>query len=107
VLRGNAQLTTDEAARARFTVQDKTPLLAIRVDASAIELRASPALTRANLWPVRAETDIDPAKLFVEHIKLNKAGGIGAALARASLSVPGVTGLLKKGLDKDYKENLY
>lgn len=107
VLRGNAQLTTDEAARARFTVQDKTPLLVIRVDDSAIELRASSALARANLWPVRAETDIDPAKLFVEHIKLNKAGGIGAALARASLSVPGVTGLLKKGLDKDYKENLY
>lgn len=107
VMHGNARLTTDEAARARFTVQDKTPLLAISVAADAIELRASSALARANLWPVRAETDIDPAKLFVEHIKLNKAGGIGAALTRASLSVPGVTGLLKKGLDKDYKENLY
>lgn len=46
-------------------------------------------------------------KLFVEHIKLNKAGGVGAALARASLSVPGVTGLLKKGLDNDYRDNLY
>lgn len=107
VLRGDAGLTTDEAARARFTVQDKTPLLAISVVADAIELRGSPALERANLWPVHAETDIDPAKLFVEHIKLNKAGGIGATLARAGLSVPGVTGLLKKGLDKDYKENLY
>jgi len=107
VLRGDAQLTTDDDARARFMVQDKTPLLAIRVDICAIELRASTALARANLWPVRAETDIDPAKLFVEHIKLNKATGIGATLARASLSVPGVTGLLKKGLDKDYKENLY
>ena len=107
VLRGDARLITDEAARARFTVQDKTPLLAIRVDISAIELRASPALERANLWPVYAQTDIDPATLFVEHIKLNKTTGIGATLARASLSVPGVTGLLKKGLDKDYKENLY
>jgi len=107
VLRGDARLTTDVAARARFTVQDMTPLLAISVAADAIELRASPTLERANLWPVHAEIDIDPAKLFVEHIKLNKAGGIGAALARASLSVPGVTGLLKKGLDKDYKENLY
>ncbi len=107
VLRGDARLTTDEAARARFTVQEKTPLLAIRVEVSAIELRDSPALARANLWPVHAEIDIDPAKLFVEHIKLNKADGIGAALARASLSVPGVTALLKKGLDKDYKENLY
>ena len=69
VVHGNARLSTDEAARARSMRQDKTSLLAIRVDASAIELRAS-------------------------------------------LSVPGVTGLLKKGLDKvyldkDYKENLY
>jgi predicted pyridoxine 5'-phosphate oxidase superfamily flavin-nucleotide-binding protein len=105
LLHGGARLTTDEAARARFTVQDKTPLLATRVDISTIELRLSPALERANLWPVRDEIDIDPAKLFVEHIKLNKAMGIGATLARASLSVPGVTELLKKG--KDYKENLY
>lgn len=107
VLRGDARLTTDEAARARFTVQDKTPLLAIRVAIETIELRASPALERANLWPVHADIDIDPAKLFVEHIKLDKATGIGATLARASLSVPGVTGLLKKGLEKDYKTNLY
>lgn len=107
VMHGKARLTTDEAARARFTVKDKTPLLTTGVDVGAIDLRVSPALERANLWPVRAETDINPVTLFVEHIKLNKAAGVGAALARASLSVPGVTGLLKKGLDKDYEENLY
>ncbi|QIG78561.1 pyridoxamine 5'-phosphate oxidase family protein [Stakelama tenebrarum] len=107
LVRGQTQLTTDPAARERFTVQDKTPLLAIRVAVDTIVLRDSPALTHANLWPVHATSDIDPTRLFVEHIKLNKAGGVGAALARASLSVPGVTGLLKKGLDKDYKENLY
>ena len=107
LVHGNARLTTDEAARGRFTVQDRTPLLATRVDVGAIELRVSPALERANLWPVRAESDINPVTLFVEHIKLNKVTGIGATLARASLSVPGVTGLLKKGLDLDYKENLY
>ncbi|WP_062769559.1 pyridoxamine 5'-phosphate oxidase family protein [Sphingopyxis terrae] len=107
VLRGEARLTTDEAARARLTVQDKTPQLAIRVDISCIEMCASPALERANLWPADAESDIDPATLFVEHIKLNKVRGIGPTLARASLSVPGVTGLLKKGLEKDYKDNLY
>lgn len=107
VTRGKAQLTTDAATRKRFTVKDKTPLVAIRVAIDEIELRDSPALARADLWPVRAESNIDPAKLFVEHIKLNKAGGVGATLARASLSVPGMTGLLKKGLDKDYRDNLY
>src|SRR3546814_20758924 len=57
---------------------------------------------RARLWPAAAGTHgIEPAKLFVEHIKLNKAGGFGAILARASLSVPGITGLLKKGPRSD------
>lgn len=107
VVRGQARLTTDAVARERFTVKDKTPLLAIGVEIETFDLRDSPALARAGLWPVHTETDIDPAKLFVEHIKLNKAGGIGASLARATLSVPGVTSLLKKGLDKDYRDNLY
>lgn len=107
ILRGNAQLTTEVAARECFTVKDKTPLLAIRVAIEKIELCDSPALARADLWPVRTECDIDPAKLFVEHIKLNKARGVGATLARASLSLPGMTGLLKKGLGKDYRDNLY
>lgn len=108
IVQGRATLTADEAARERFAVQGKTPLLALRVDANAVELRHSPALARARLWPIAVGAHgIEPAKLFVEHIKLNKAGGVGATLARASLSVPGVTGLLKKGLDKDYRENLY
>lgn len=61
IARGRARLTTDEAARERFTVRDKTPLVAIGVETDAIELRDSPALARANLWPVQAESDIDPA----------------------------------------------
>lgn len=107
VLRGRARLTTDAAARETFTVQGKAPLLAVRVEIDALEVHASAALERAKLWPVRKESDIDPARLFVEHIKRNRAGGLGAALARAGLSVPGMTGLLRKGLDKDYKDNLY
>jgi len=102
VVRGRAQLTTDRSARERFTVEGKTPLLAIRVAIEAMSLQESTALARAKLWPAELQSDIDPANVFVEHIKLNKAGGVGAALARASLSVPGMTGLLKKGLDKDY-----
>ncbi len=107
VVRGRALLTADEAMRARFAVQDKTPQLAIGVEIEAIDLCESSALMRARPWPVSATSDIDPAKLFVEHIKLNKTGGLGASIARASLSVPGVAGLLKKGLDKDYRDNLY
>jgi hypothetical protein len=73
----------------------------------AIELRDSLALARAKLWPVATASTIEPSKLFVEHIKLNRKGGLGASLAKVALSIPDVPGLLKKGLDKDYKENLY
>ncbi|WP_447725784.1 pyridoxamine 5'-phosphate oxidase family protein [Sphingomonas koreensis] len=108
ILRGEAALTTEKAARECFVVRDKTPLLAIRVEVSAIELRHSPTLARADLWPVDTRApDIEPAKLFVEHIKLNRNAGLGAKLASAALAVPGVTGLLKKGLEQDYKDNLY
>lgn len=108
IVRGTAQLTTDEDARDRFEVQSKTPLLAIGIKLEGIELRDSPALERAALWPVKPDMHgIEPAKLFVEHIKLNRDAGLGAKLASAALAVPGVQGLLKKGLDKDYRDNLY
>lgn len=107
-LSGAARITTDEAMRARFVVQGKTPTLVTGINDPTIDLRESPTLVRANLWPVKARTeDIDPAKVFVAHIKLNSDKGLGARLAGAVLSVPGVTGLLQKGLEKDYKTNLY
>lgn len=104
---GAARLTTDLTIRERFATQGKTPLLAIELSVETMALHASRALERASPWPVRQTSDIDPTKLFMGHIKLNKGGGVGAMLARASLSVPGMTGLLKKGLEKDYKDNLY
>ncbi|MEJ7925686.1 pyridoxamine 5'-phosphate oxidase family protein [Sphingobium sp. AN641] len=105
--RGSARLATDLAIRDRFATQGKTPLLAIELSVETMALHASRALERASPWPVRQTSDIDPTKLFMGHIKLNKGGGVGAMLARASLSVPGMTGLLKRGLEKDYKDNLY
>lgn len=105
LLSGAARLTTDEAMRARFTVRSKTPLLAACVEDAVVELRPSGALERARLWPVAARADgIDPAKMFVAHVRLNKSKGLGARLAGAVLSVPG---LMQKGLDKDYERNLY
>jgi predicted pyridoxine 5'-phosphate oxidase superfamily flavin-nucleotide-binding protein len=107
LVRARARLTTDLAARERFAVNGKVPLLAIRAEIASLDLLDSPALARADLWPVRTQSDINPAKLFVEHLKLNKTAGLGAALARASVAIPGMTGLMQKGLEKDYKDNLY
>ncbi|MCA0210413.1 MAG: pyridoxamine 5'-phosphate oxidase family protein [Proteobacteria bacterium] len=105
ILRGSAMLTDDEAVCATFAVQGKVPLLATRVDDLAIERRPSAALVRAALWPAApAPADIKPAKMFAEHVRLNKDKGLGARIAGAFASVPG---LMQRGLDKDYKDNLY
>lgn len=105
IVRGVARLTTDAAARARFTVQDKVPRLAICIEDLAIELRPSRALERACLWPVgERAAGINPAGMFAAHVRLNKSKGLAARLAGAVVSIPG---LMQKGLDKDYKSNLY
>jgi uncharacterized protein len=105
---GTARITRDEAIRSRFAVQDKLPSLVTAIEGASLQLHESPALVRANLWPVQPPTHgIQVAKLFIEHLKLNKDKGLRARLASAALSVPGVSGLLQKGLEKDYKDNLY
>ncbi len=105
IIGGAARLTTDPAMRARFEVQGKVPALATRVDDLAIELRASAALERADLWPLGATAeDIHPAKMFAAHVRLNKDKGLLAKMVGTVVSIPG---LMQKGLDKDYKDNLY
>ncbi|WP_447757490.1 pyridoxamine 5'-phosphate oxidase family protein [Sphingopyxis fribergensis] len=105
IVRGTAMLTDDETARASFAVQGKVPLLATRVDDLDIAIRPSAALERAKLWPAApAPADIKPAKMFAEHVRLNKDKGLGARIAGAFVSVPG---LMQRGLDKDYKDYLY
>lgn len=102
-LSGKARLTTDEAARSAFVVQDKTPKLVTAVRDLSVELYESPALVRARLWPVLAPTTgIEPSKLFVDHVKLNK--GLAAKVLGSVMSVPG---LAQKSLERDYKKRLY
>lgn len=104
-VRGQARLTADESARAAFAVRDKTPLLVARIDDVTMEMRASAALSRARLWPAAAAPgDIRPARMFADHVKLNKNKGLAARLAGAFVSMPG---LMERGLAKDYKDNLY
>ena len=104
-LTGRATLTTDAAELAPFTVRDKQPLMVARVDDLSIAIAPSAALARAALWPASAAPgDISPAKMFAEHMRLNKSKGLGARIASAVVSIPG---FMQKGLDKDYKDNLY
>lgn len=107
IARGRAVLTTDDAARERFEVKGKVPKLVTCVKTDAFELYESGALIRAQIWPARPSPDIDPAKLFLDHVRLNRDGGVGAAISRSILNLPGATNLVRKGLAKDYRDRLY
>lgn len=105
VVSGRARLTADSEALSRFEVQGKTPILATQISELQVELRESAALARAGLWPsAAADPELAPAKMLVAHMKINKDKGLAARLASTLVSIPG---LMQKGLDKDYKTNLY
>lgn len=105
VLFGSASLTTDDAMRGNFAVDGKTPRLMTCIDHPSLTLEDSPALERARLWPAKSPAmTIDPAAIIVGHVKLSKERGLQAALVRTVISAPG---LMRKGLEHDYKTNLY
>ncbi|MBS4005555.1 MAG: hypothetical protein KGZ91_19470 [Afipia sp.] len=86
-------------------MQEKTPLLATQIELALIDIVDSPALARAKLWPAKPPDEtVDPAAILVGHIKLSKERGLQASLVRSAVSVPGV---MRKGLQHDYKTNLY
>lgn len=102
---GVATLTTDAAARARLAVGDKPPRLVMRIAPAQWALRDSKALAAAALWPAAEPPgDLDPADIFKAHVRLNRSGGVQAAMVRTVAAVPG---LVRRGLDQDYKKNLY
>lgn len=102
---GAASLSTGQAMREAFIVEGKTPKLVTCIEQPQLKVRHSAALMRARLWPAAPPpTDIEPAEIFKAHVKLNRTPGLQATLARVSVSVPG---LMRKGLDHDYKKNLY
>ena len=105
IVGGEARLTRNSEACAPFTVQGKAPLLVTQVQYPDITLYRSAALARAGAWLRHPHNDnFDPARIFADHVKLNKTQGFTARIAGAVVSVPG---LMRKGLEKDYETNLY
>lgn len=103
-LSGVAQLTTDEQARSAFVVDGKTPILATVIEGAAPRLYASAAFQRADPWSApQPAPSVDPAETFVAHVKLNKARGAQATLMRLAVN----RGLVAKGLESNYKTDLY
>lgn len=104
IVTGIAKITKDERVRAAFAVNGKTPLLATCVNGATLALHESPALARARLWPVTTRAEVHPAAVVATHVRLNQARGLQATLVRAAAASPK---LIEKGLQRDYKTNLY
>lgn len=105
LLSGAARITRDEHVRAGFAVKDRTPVLATCIETPEMRLATSATLERARLWPAAAPAEpIDPAAIIVGHVRASKERGLQASLSRAAVSVPG---MMKKGLEHDYKTRLY
>ncbi len=104
-LRGPAELRTDETLLQRFEIKGKLPKLVTRVDPAVMQVRPSAAIAAARLWPAQeGPADLVPSEIFKAHMKQSNDQSLGAKVARAAISVPGA---IEKGLELDYKKNLY
>lgn len=70
-----------------------------------MRIRPSLAIANSVLWPASKEPkDLIPSEIFKSHIKKNKESSLAAKVARAAVSLPGA---MEKGLEFDYKNNMY
>ncbi len=105
IVTGKAAITDDEAVRAAFVVEGKTPILVTRIEGATPVLRESRALAAAKLWPSaeHAVSKVDPSAVLVAHVKANKSKGLAAMALRTAVN----RGTVAKGLAHSYRENLY
>lgn len=102
---GEAALCADEPLLRRLEVQGKQPNLVTRIRPAAMRIRPCKAIADAGLWPVaKAPEDLVPAEIFKAHMKQSKESSLTARVARAAVSLPGA---VEKGLELDYKHNMY
>lgn len=103
--KGTAELRADEHLLKRFEVQGKQPNLVTRIAPTDMKLRPSMAIANAALWPAApTPADLNPSEIFKAHIKHSNETSIQAKVVRAAVSLPGA---MEKGLEFDYKNNLY
>lgn len=105
IMRANASLWDDDELFQPFVVAGKLPKLVVALETIDGDILHLPALERAQLWPAGdPPAELKPAKIFTAHMQLSKQKGMSASIARTLVSVPGV---MRRGLESDYKKNLY
>lgn len=104
-VKGVASLNDDADVRGQFEIEVRVPKLIVEVGELALTMRRSEAIEKAQLWPTPPPPrELDAAKIFAAHMRLNKDRSVAAKLSKAIVSVPG---LMRRGLESDYKKNLY
>lgn len=102
---GKAVLFSDHPMKNVFEVEQKVPHVVAKIQIENLSIEESPALKKANLWPPKAlAVNFKATEIWKDHLNLSKAKGLDATLARAAVSLPGI---IEKGIDWDYKNNLY
>ncbi|MGB1950793.1 MAG: pyridoxamine 5'-phosphate oxidase family protein [Marinobacter sp.] len=103
--RGKAELCVDDHLLQRFEIHGKKPKLIIKIPTASLRVRPSPAITNSALWPSKkGPADLVPSDIFKAHVQRSKDSSLKAKVARAAVSLPGA---MEKGLELDYKKNLY
>lgn len=104
-IKGAAEIRVDEDLLQRFEVQGKTPSLVTSVAVTSRHIKLSAAIESAALWPAEnGPEELVPAEIFKAHIKQSSESSLQAKVARAAVSLPGA---MAKGLELDYKKNMY
>lgn len=104
-VRGQAELCMDDHLLQRFEIHGKKPKLIVKITPASLRVRPSPAIASSVLWPSeKGPGDLVPSDIFKAHIQRSKDSSLKAKVARAAVSLPGA---MEKGLELDYKKNMY
>lgn len=104
-IKGTAELCADGHLLQQFEIQGKKPKLITKIAPSSMGIRSSLAIANSGLWPAKNKPeDLIPSEIFKAHMKKSKESSLQAKVARAAISLPGA---MEKGLEFDYKNNLY
>ncbi|GAB3111826.1 hypothetical protein GCM10027055_13270 [Janibacter alkaliphilus] len=105
--RGRARITDDAGLRSRAEVKGHRPEVMMVVDIEEVRLERCPELAASRLWDpdARVATGEMPraSRIWTDHVHQNTDPGVAARVARAATPER----LLRAGLAKDYRDNLY
>lgn len=102
---GQATMFSEHPMQRQFEVEGKLPNIVTRVAIESISLEGNSVLGQAQLWPPKSpKYQFKAAEIWQAHMKASKLEGIGATIAKAAVSVPGV---LDQTLKWDYENNMY